>query len=65
LEEKFLEGAKIVSLQSIHISFEDCNDDYMSKEGLNESKEEEGSNPLWILPMENIQYEKLIDHGMN
>jgi hypothetical protein len=37
LEEKFLKGAKIVLLQSIHPSFEDCDDDYVSKEGLHES----------------------------
>jgi hypothetical protein len=65
LLEKFLKGAKIVPLQSIHLGFEDCNDDSMSKEGVNESKEEEGCNLLWVLPMENIQYEELSDHGMN
>jgi hypothetical protein len=46
LEEKFLEGAKIIPLQSIHLGFEDCNDDSMSEEGLSESKEDEGCNPL-------------------
>jgi hypothetical protein len=37
----------------------------VSKEGLNESKEEEGYNLLWVLPTENIKYEDLSDHGMN
>lgn len=37
----------------------------MSKEGLNGSEEEESFDLLWVLPMENIQYEELIDHGMN
>jgi hypothetical protein len=57
LEEKFLEGGKIIPIQSIHLGFEDCNDDSMTKEGLCESKEEEGCNHLWVLPMDNIQYE--------
>jgi len=35
LEEKFLEGEKVVPLQSIHPSFDDCDDDFVSKEGLN------------------------------
>ncbi len=65
IEDKFLKGAKIVPLQSIHPSFEDCDDDFVSKEGLNESKEEEGYNLLWVLPTENIKYEDLSDHGMN
>ncbi len=65
LEEKFLEGGKIIPIQSIHLGFEDCNDDSMTKEGLCESKEEEGCNHLWVLPMDNIQYEQLSDHGMN
>ncbi len=48
LKEKFLKGEKVVPLQSIHPSFEDCDDDFVSKEGLNESKEEEDYDPLWI-----------------
>ncbi len=65
IEDKFLKGAKIVPLQSIHPSFEDCDDNFVSKEGLNESKEEEGYNLLWVLPTKNIKYEDLSDHGMN
>ncbi len=37
----------------------------MSKKGLNGLDEEESFDLLWVLPMENIQYEELIDHGMN
>lgn len=37
----------------------------MSKKGLSGSDEEESFDLLWVLPMENIQYEELIDHGMN
>jgi len=54
LEEKFLEGAKILPLQSIHPSFKDCNDDFMSEEGPSGSAEEESFDPLWVLPMKNI-----------
>ncbi len=49
LEEKFSKGAKIILLQSIHPSFEDCDDDFMSEEGLSELEEEEGCNPSWVL----------------
>jgi hypothetical protein len=45
LEDKFLEGVKIIPLQSIHLGFEDCSDDFMFEEGLSESKEKEGYNP--------------------
>jgi hypothetical protein len=65
LEEKISEGEKIVFLRSVHPSFEDCDDDYVSEKGLNELKEEKGCNPLCVLPMENFQYEELRDHGMN
>jgi hypothetical protein len=45
LERKVLEGAKIIALQSIHLSYEDCNDDFVSKEGLNEYPNVNGEYP--------------------